>query len=454
MIRLKNRKRRKVYILLLGLSIFSLHAEGQSLSLKQCIEYAQEHNANIMNANHDVDIAQKRVNEEIGTMLPQIDATGAYTNNLRLNTTVLPGEIIGQPGTNVAVQMGTQHNVTGGVLLSQKVFDPTFSIALKATKLNEEQSKQSLKLTTENTLYNIGYLYYQTMVLDKHVRSLEASLESSNELLKSTKLRFENGLAMKIDVDKIQVSHNNTESLLHQSELSYNQSLNNLKYYMGMPVDSTIVLADTVLDANLIMADRLIDNINYENRADFQLQKISLDANELEKKRNAAGYLPSLSFNAYGGYNAFRDEFDFFQDKEWYSSAYIGLSLRIPIFDGLQRQSRNAQSKLKIEKSKVNINQFRESIKVELSNSEIEYNNAIDNIRNEKSNLELAENVLKSTQLEYEQGISTALDLVQSETSYRESLNSYYRTLLSLYIAKIDFEKSKGTLTEYLNNLK
>ncbi len=180
MIRLKNRKRRKVYILLLGLSIFSLHAEGQSLSLKQCIEYAQEHNANIMNANHDVDIAQKRVNEEIGTMLPQIDATGAYTNNLRLNTTVLPGEIIGQPGTNVAVQMGTQHNVTGGVLLSQKVFDPTFSIALKATKLNEEQSKQSLKLTTENTLYNIGYLYYQTMVLDKHVRSLEASLESSN----------------------------------------------------------------------------------------------------------------------------------------------------------------------------------------------------------------------------------------------------------------------------------
>ncbi len=259
---------------------------------------------------------------------------------------------------------------------------------------------------------------------------------------------------MKIDVDKIQVSHNNTESLLHQSELSYNQSLNNLKYYMGMPVDSTIVLADTVLDANLIMADRLIDNINYENRADFQLQKISLDANELEKKRNAAGYLPSLSFNAYGGYNAFRDEFDFFQDKEWYSNAYIGVSLRIPIFDGLQRQSRNAQSKLKIEKSKVNINQFRESIKVELSNSEIEYNNAIDNIRNEKSNLELAENVLKSTQLEYEQGISTALDLVQSETSYRESLNSYYRTLLSLYIAKIDFEKSKGTLTEYLNNLK
>ncbi len=442
----------KKSFLLLGLSVFAFGVFAQNFTLKDCIEYAQKNNANIVNANHDIDIAQYQINQEKGTMLPQIDATGSYTNNLKLNTTVLPGELIGQPGTNVAVQMGTQHNAMGGVQLSQKVYDPTFGIAMKAAKLNEKQSTQMLKLTTENIIYNIGYLYYQTMVLEKHVNTLEASLNSSGELLKSTELRYQNGLAMKIDVDKIRVSHNNSESLLQQSELNYKQSLNNLKYVMGMPVENSIILVDTILDAEYILANRGIDNINFDNRADFQLQKISLSANELEKKRNAAGYLPSLSFNAYGGYSALRDEFDFFQDKEWYSNAYIGFSLKVPVFDGFQRKSRISQSKIKIEKSRVNINQFQESIKLELSNSEIEYNNAIDNIQNEKANLDLAESVLKSTQLQYDQGTCTALDLIQSETSYRESLNSYYRQLLNLYIAKIDMEKSKGTLTEYFNN--
>lgn len=454
MFQLINIQKAKVYVLGLGLSVFSLHAVGQSFTLKQCIEYAQQNNGNIINATYDIDIAQERVNEQTGTMLPQINASGSYTNNLQLSTMVLPGEIIGQPGTNVAVQMGTQHNFTGGVQLSQKVFDPTFNVALKAAKLSEEQTRQLLKLTSENIQYNISLLYYQTLVLEKHLNSLTASLNSSGELLKSTELRYKNGLAMKIDVDRIRVSHNNSESLLQQSELNYKQSLNNLKYFMGMPVESTIVLTDTVLDVDLIMSYKLIDSVNYENRADYQLQKIGLNANELNKKMNTVGYLPSLSFMAYYGANVMRDEFDFFSDGDWYQNSYIGLSMRIPVFDGFQRKSRISQSKINIEKSKVSINQFQESIKVELSNSEIEYNNAIDNIKNEQANLELAESVLKSTQLQYEQGTCTALDLVQSETSYRESLNSYYRKLLSLYIAKIDLEKSKGTLTEYLNNLK
>jgi len=120
----------------------------------------------------------------------------------------------------------------------------------------------------------------------------------------------------------------------------------------------------------------------------------------------------------------------------------------------LQRHSRIAQSKLNIEKSKVSIRQAEESIKVELSNSEIEYRNAIDNIQNEKANLDLAESVLKSTQLQYQQGTSSALDLVQAETSYRESLNSYYNKLLNFYVARINLEQSKGTLSNYINNLK
>jgi outer membrane protein, multidrug efflux system len=454
MVRLKNGKKMKITFLSVGLSIFSVCAVGQGFTLKQCVEYANKNNGNIANANYDVGIAQKKVNEQIGTILPQIDASGSYTDNVKLNTTVLPGDLMGQPGTNISVKMGTQHNITGGVQLTQKIYDPTFGTALKAARLSKEQTEQMLKQTTEKIQYNVSSLYYQTLVIEKQRNSLQAAFNSSKVNLESTELKFKNGMARKIDVDKIRVSFNNTKSQLEQSELSYQQSLNNLKYLMGMPVDSSIVLLDTALSIDIPIIETTAGNFSMENRTDYQLQKITLRAYEADKKRNVAGYLPSLSFNAYYGTNAMRNEFDFLKGGSWYPNSYIGFSLKLPVFDGMQRHSRIAQSKLNIEKSKVSMHQAEESIKVELSNSEIEYRNAIDNIQNEKENLDLAESVLKSTQLQYRQGTSSALDLVQAETSYRESLNNYYNRLLNFYIARISLEQSKGTLSNYINNLK
>lgn len=455
MIQLDNIKKMKLLVLLIGLSFLGFNAVGQGFTLKQCIKYANKNNGNIINANYDIAIAQKKVNEQIGAMLPQIDASGSYTDNLKLSTTVLPGELMGQPGTQIPVTMGTKHNLSGSVQLTQKIYDPTFGGALQAAKISEQLSEQTFRKTTEQTAYNISGTYYQTLVIEKQMNSLRATLVASKKSLASTELKYNNGMAKKVDVDKIRVSYNNTKSQLQQSELRYQQSLNTLKYQIGMPVDSSIVLLDTVLNIEIQTLEILPDSFSVDNRIDYQLQMINLSANEADKKRNMAGYLPSLSFSANYGYSAMRNEFDFTRSGgDWFSSSSIGFTLKIPIFDGLQRQSKVSQSRLNIEKSKVNIHLTAQSIKVDLSNSEIQYRNAVDNIHNEKDNLDLAESVYKNTQLQYQQGVGSSLDLVQAESSYRESLNNYYNKLLNLYIARINLEQSKGTLMNYINNLK
>ena len=439
-------------ILILELSTYPLLAQ-QSFTLKQCVEYANKNNGNVINANYDVAIAEKKVNEQIGTMLPQIDASGNYTDNLKQNTTLLPGEMMGQPGTKVPVTMGTKHNVSGNVQLTQKIFDPTFGAALEASKISKQQAEQTLYKTNEQTAFNISGIYYQTLVIEKQKNSLRATLNASEKSLASTILKYQNGMAKKVDVDKIRVSYNNTKSQLQQYELSYKQSLNTLKFQMGMPVDSLVVLSDTVLNIQYQALEIETDSFNFENRVDYKLQKIGLSANETDRKRNIAGYLPSLSFNANYGYNAMRNSFDFTKSGgQWYPSSSIGLTLKVPIFDGLQRHARVSQSKLNIEKSKVTIHLTEQSIKVDISNYEMQYRNAIDNIHNEKDNLDLAESVYKNTQLEYQQGVSSPLDLVQAESSYRESQNNYYNKLLNLYIARIELEKAKGNLLNFINN--
>jgi len=262
-------------------------------------------------------------------------------------------------------------------------------------------------------------------------------------------------MAQRVDVDKIKVSYNNTRSSLQQSELSYKQSLNNLKYYIGMPVDSVITLSDTTLTMDLSPEMISVDSFNVKNHIDYKLQQTTLSLNQANKKKEAAGYLPTLSFNASYDYNAMRNKFNFFDnDQKWLNSYNFSFTLSIPVFDGLQRKNRISQSKLEINKAQENIWQTTQSLKVNLSNYEIEYRNAIDNIRNEKDNLDLAQSVYENTKLAYKMGTQSSLELVQAESSYREAQSNYFNKLLNLYIARVALEKSKGKLNEYVNNIK
>jgi len=178
-----------------------------------------------------------------------------------------------------------------------------------------------------------------------------------------------------------------------------------------------------------------------------------MDVQELQKRQTIRSYLPTLNFSANYNYNAMGSEFNF-MGKTWYNTYSIGLTLKVPIFDGFQKKSKIAQSKFTILKAQENIRLTEQSIKVDVSNYEIQYKDAIDNIHNEKDNLDLAQSVYNTTQLQYKQGVSSALDLVQAESSLRESQNNYFNKLFSLFIARLDLEKSKGTLMNYINNFK
>jgi outer membrane protein len=150
-----------------------------------------------------------------------------------------------------------------------------------------------------------------------------------------------------------------------------------------------------------------------------------------------------------------RNQFNFFKSgQDWYNSYGFGVTLSIPVFDGLQRRNRISQAKLNIKKAEQNIRLTAQSLKVTLSNYQIEYRNAIDNIRNERDNLDLAKSVYENTQLAYKQGTNSSLELVEAESSFREAQSNYFNKLLNLYIARIALEKSKGSLIEYINNIK
>ncbi len=438
--------------------VISASLISKEYSLKDCINFARNNNSSIIVAKLDSAKSEKQIKEQIGTALPQIDANANFSDNVLMPTTLIPAAISGgDPNTYIPIKMGTQYNLTGTVSLTQKIFDNSFWVGLKAAKLNNSLSMQTIFKQVELTDYNVISSYYRAVIIKKQLENLKEILKASEKTLKSMEIRFHNGVVKKIDVDKIKVSFNRTKSQLEQTELNYQKAINNLKFAMSIPIESDFAIVDNILENfdNIKDSQINIDANSVNNRIDFQIQKTLIDLQEAEKDNYKASYLPTLSFFANYNLQAMRKEFDFFDtEKNWFSNSSIGLKLNIPIFSGFSKQARVEKSEIALEIQKENMKNLEQSINVNIANYYIQFKNAIENIQNEKSNLELAQSVFENTQIEFNSGKTSSLELTQAESSLRETQNNYYNKLLELYLAQLDLEKQKGTLNNFINNIK
>ena len=167
------------FILFHAISSFYLHAQ-KPLTLKECISYSFANNSNIKIANYNVDISQKKIAEQLGGYLPQINASGSLDDNLKLTTQLLPAEMMGgTPGTYIPVKFGNKYSMSGGVQLTQKIYDPLSLLLIKSVKTSKDISVLSQQRTSELTAYSISLIYYQTLVIQMQKNVLKSILKKS-----------------------------------------------------------------------------------------------------------------------------------------------------------------------------------------------------------------------------------------------------------------------------------
>ncbi len=424
-------------------------------SIKDCIEYATMHNSNVRLARFDERIALQQVNEIKGSALPQINVNGAFEDRLKIPVQLLPNRIFGDTsGGFTAVQFGTKYSASLTGELTQAIISPSLWIGLKAAKSSTKFYEQTTQRVSEQTAYSIANAYYQIIVSQKQLQLLQTNYASTQKVLSTTELQFQNGVAKRVDVNRLRVNANNLESQIKQSQLNLEQAYNNLKFQMGMPLENRISLSDTSLT---FQQDATVSNepaANYfENRIDYKVLETNLELQDLDRRNKRSGYYPTLNAYANYSYQAQRQSFNFFESGQpWFKSSAIGLRLNIPIFDGLQRNARVQQARLSMDKVRENMNLTKLTISREVSNAQTQYRNTLQRIASEQQNVQLAQEVYEVTQLEFREGVSTSTDVVNAETSLREAQNNYITTLLDLYQARLDLERAKGNILPYLNS--
>lgn len=418
-----------------------------SFTVQQATDYARKNAVQVKNSLLDV-LIQKQTNRDVTSIaLPQISGSASLTDYLQIPTTLLPGQIVGQPaGTYVPVKFGTKWNANTGVSLSQIVFDGQVFIALKARNGTVSYMEQIQKLTEENIIANVQKVYYQLVTGKIQIELLDANIARLEKLKHDVQVMYDNGFTEKVDIDKLAVQLANLQTEKLKASNMITNGYAGLKVLMGMPMKDSLVLTDT-LDDNKIREGVLeASQYKYTDRKDFQISETANKLNALNVRRYKLSQLPS--FNLVGNYalQAQRSKFDFFGKGDWFSTSYIGLQMHVPIFNGFALKARTQKARLELQKSKNQTEALKINIDYEVEQAKNNFITAVASMDFQKKNMALAEKVYGQTKKKYEIGTGSATEINTAQLDLKTAQTNYITALSEAIIAKIDYLKATGKL--------
>ncbi len=432
--------------LFLGLSARAQQSDTvAALSLKQAIDYAQNHQVSILNARIDEEIARNTVKQTIGIGLPQVSGNANFQDFIKLPTSLLPGEFFGKPGTQVPVQFGVKYQSSVGLELNQLLFDGSYLVGLQASKTYKELSNKNLTRTRIETAVSVTKAYYSVLVSNEQLKLLDANMERLRKSLSDTEALFKNGFVEKIDVDRLTVLRNNLETERENVIRLLALNVNLLKFQMGMTVNSILTLTDSITSLQADQAVLARDSSVYRNRIEYSLLETQKKLNQLDLKRYKSQFLPSLS--------AFGNTSQSFQSNNFselfntnFPSTIMGLRLSVPIMSGGIKLNQMRNAKLVILKTQNDLLNLQNGINLEVEQAQTTYANSLKSLDNQKRNMELAQEVLRVSKIKYEQGVGSSIEVTTAETSLKESQNNYINALYDLMINRVNVDKASGRI--------
>lgn len=416
-----------------------------SLSLREAQDYALQHNKMVLTAKSDIQASKVALWETISAALPQVNASASFTDNLKLMTTLLPGEFFGKPGTKIPVTFGSQFNSSASVEASMLIFNAPLYIGIETTKLAQKLSQQSLEKSELETKESVSSAYFLILVSEKSLDLLNGNIANLIETLKSTRAMFSAGMAEATDVDQmvsnVNMVENNRSSLERTIELNYNI----LRFQLGVPANTKVTLTETLDDlTNEINVEALISqDFDHTKNIDYRLIEGQELMTSLALKSQKASILPTLAGFYIYGTNGMGDKVS---DLRWFQNSMTGLSLSVPIISSGQRYAQIKRAQINLEKAKTTKDMITEQLL--LQEKQLRYNlvNANLQYQSQMENIEVSKRVYTSMQNKYRQGMASSLDLTQANDQYLQAENNYVSALMNLLQTKVALDK-------LLNNL-
>ena len=439
----------KFVIFLLLATSLNAQQNKYSFTLQEAVEFAINNNRAIQNSERDVKIAVQTKRETTATGLPQVNANIGYNNWLEQQVSLIPAEFFGGvPGQFSEVTFGTTQTMNGSINIKQKLFDGSYLVALQAAKVYLEISKNAKEKTTNEISKVVAYSYGNVLLAEANLEFVNSNIALLEKNVWELSKVYENGLAEEESLQQLQLTLSGLKS-----NQRYTKRLKNIAYQifnnsLGLNLTTKVVLTNS-LEELVVFYSSLTPSIS-ENEIDevidFKIAVNSVKSDELLLKLEKSKSLPTLNAFINGSYSGNSERFSFTKNSQkWFGASLFGVTLDIPVFSSFKRSASTQRARLNLEKSKSNLEDTTNKIKLEINTARSNYEFAVEDFEIKKNALNLSKNISIKNEIKFFEGLTTSFDLSQAQRQLYMAQQDYLQSMLNILLKRVDLESLLNT---------
>lgn len=444
-------KLKSLLVMMFTIGAVECIAQSDTLTLKRCIEIGIENNLTLQQKQQDIHIAEIGQSENRHKLIPVIQGYANFVHNVERATSVTDGsnlsKLLGVDAPYMVGQ-GLDFQTTGGFQLSMPLYNQTLYTGIQIADKMKEISEASYEKAKEDLTVEISKLYYLAQTTAKQIELIRSNIGRMESLKSITSAFYDNDMALKVDVQRVDINLENLRTQLTNAEAMYEQQLNLLRYTLDFAPDTPILLS--TLKGYIDYDDSYLLRGLSPDLYELQLLNMQSEVLQKQKKMINQGYLPTLSLVGATQWTAFTDKFENYfhthPTNKWYNHTYWGLQLNVPIFDGFAKRDKSRKVAAQYTQLQTTIADTEKKLQTQYQNSLNDWHNNIRNAERQRENYRLAESVYLVTSDQYKEGVASMSDLLQDEMRMTEAQNGYISALYKYMVSELSLLKLTGQL--------
>jgi outer membrane protein TolC len=405
------------------------------LSLQDAINRGLKQNLGLLLSHADIGSARGQRWSQLSALLPHVTAA-PYVDASKINLAELG--LSSFAGVRLPRSVGPFSSFDARASVDQSLFDWKSIDATRAASQTLKSADSTFKDARDLVVLAVGYVYLQAIADEARIETAAAQVKTAKALYDQAADQIDAGTSPDIDGLRTKVEFQTRQQQLIQAKNNFAIQKLTVARVIGLAPGQEFDLTDKspYQAFEVVTVDEALKRA-YTSRSDYQAAMTDVRAAEYSRKSAAAGYLPSLSFNAdYGLAGS--------HPSTSTTVADVRGTLSIPIFQGGSVHADVLQANARLEQSRERLENLRAQIDSDVRAAMLNLQSSAEQVNVARSNVDLAEETLVQSRDRFSAGVTDTVEVVQSQEAVASAHEQYISSLYNYNYSKISLVRALG----------
>lgn len=432
-------------LILIFLTGYTGYAQLRMLTIEEAVAAALKNNYDILLLKNDSAVYTLNNSYAKAAFLPRFNASSAVLfNNNNLKQKLADGSERKQDGIR-------SNNISASLNMNWTVFDG-FRMFATRDKLAEFVTLGSLTIKNQliNTISDIIKTYYNIVRQKQQRKAIEEQMGINEERVKQAEKKLSVGLGAKPELLQAKLDLNAQKAALLQQLTLIEKLKDQLNQLMVFEPGTTYEVADSIVFDNTLVAGDIFSSAE-KNNTELLVAKQNIQLANTTLRERKADRFPIVSLNSAYNYNKTSNKLVVNNFTPLFNRNHgfnYGVSISIPILNSFTVQRQIKEAKLDIQYQQLIYDYQKTRINIAISNAYKDYELQKKTLELEESNIILAkENVYIAVE-RLRLGISTSLELRETQKSLEDAYNRLIAARYNTKVAETELLRLRGSLVK------